>query len=96
MTVLQNGFDSCMSGTRTCGCCSHIASFIYYLSYARFLSEPLKKPGDSLNRVLLSLKKDEFSEDEDKDDESEKIATKRKDDTSDNIEECNILRQIID
>ena len=87
---------SCMSGTRTCGCCSHVASFIYYLSYARYLPEPLKKPGDSLNRVLLSLKKDEFSEDEDKDDESQIITTKSIENISDNIKECNIISQIID
>jgi hypothetical protein len=85
---------SCMSGTRTCGCCSHVASFIYYLSYARYLSEPLKKPGDSLNRVLLSLKKDEFSEDEDN--ESQIITTNSIENISDNIEECNIISQIID
>ena len=83
-----------MSGTRTCGCCSNVASFIYYLSYARYLSEPLKKPGDSLNRVLLSLKKDEFSEDEDN--ESQIITTKSIENISDNIEECNIISQIID
>ena len=35
---------SCLSGAHTCGCCSHVASVIYYLCYARFLS-PLRKPG---------------------------------------------------
>jgi hypothetical protein len=54
---------------RTCGCCSHEASFIYYLSFARFQSDPLKKPGCSLDRVLVSLNKDELSDDDtDKDD----------------------------
>ena len=61
---------SCLSRARTCGCCSHVASLIYYLSYARYLPEPLKKPGISLDNLLVCLKKDEFSEDEiDKTDE---------------------------
>ena len=60
---------SCMSGLRTCGCCSHVAAFIYYLSFARFQSDPLKKPGCSLDIALVSLNKDELSDDDtDKDD----------------------------
>ena len=38
---------SCMAGKRTCGCCSHSASLIYNLSYARFQSDPLKCPSSS-------------------------------------------------
>ena len=63
-TVFLKWICSCLSGARTCGCCSHVASFIYYLSYARYLPEPLKKPGISLDNLLVCLKKDEFSEDE--------------------------------
>jgi len=87
-----------LSGTRTCGCCSHIASLINYLSYARFLSEPLRKPGASLNHVLLTLKKDEFSEDEEIDDESTLTAViyTISYDVSDSIEDSNILSQIVD
>jgi hypothetical protein len=89
---------SCLSGTRTCSRCSHIASLIYYLSYARFLSEPLRKPGASLNHVLLTLKKDEFSEDEEIDDERTLTAVKDtiSYDVSDSIEDSNILSQIVD
>ncbi len=42
----------------------------------------------------MSLKKDEFCEDEDN--ESQIITTKSKENISDNIEECNIISQIID
>ena len=45
---------SCMSGLRSCGCFSHVVSFIYYVSFARFQTDPLKKPGSSLDRVLVS------------------------------------------
>ena len=62
--IISKWICSCLSGRRTCGCCSHVASLIYFLSYARFQSEPLKKPGSSLNNLLLCIKKDEFSEDE--------------------------------
>ena len=37
---------------------------IYYLSEARYLDEPLKRPGSSLNTLLVSLKKDDFSKGE--------------------------------
>jgi hypothetical protein len=55
---------SCLSGQRTCGCCSHIAALIYYLSFARFQPDSLKNPGMSLSRAIICIKKDEFSDDE--------------------------------
>jgi hypothetical protein len=39
---------SCLSGQRTCGCCSHIAA----LSFARFQPDSLKNPGMSLSRAI--------------------------------------------
>ncbi len=42
----------CLSGSRTCGTCSHVAAILYYLCYAKFLNEPLKKPGFMLNKFL--------------------------------------------
>jgi hypothetical protein len=43
---------SCLSGSRTCGTCSNVAAILYYLCYAKFLNEPLKKPGFMLNKFL--------------------------------------------
>ena len=32
----------CANGSRTVGCCSHIAAVVYYLAHARYLSKILK------------------------------------------------------
>ena len=89
---------SCLSGLRTCGCCSHVASLIYYLSYARYLDEPLKSPGSSLNTLLVSLKKDEFSEDENNETSIIIQSNEESESTISNIddEQLSFLSQIID
>ena len=100
---------SCLSGARTCWCCSHVASLIYYLSYARYLLESLKKPGISLDNLLVCLKKDEFSEDEiDKTDKIdaesyeknetllEALDSKSINDDLNDVNDLNVLSQIID
>ena len=92
-----------MSGLRTCGCCSHVASFIYYLSFARFQSDPLKKPGCSLDIALVSLNKDELSDDDTDIDDAVDIPTQilLKDDdlnsatATNDIDEVDIVSQIV-
>ena len=34
---IQSWYCTCKNGTRTVGCCSHIASIIYYFSLAKYL-----------------------------------------------------------
>ena len=108
-TVFLKLICSCLSGARTCWCCSHVASLIYYLSYARYLLESLKKPGISLDNLLVCLKKDEFSEDEiDKTDKIdaesyeknetllEALDSKSINDDLNDVNDLNVLSQIID
>ena len=45
---------TCLSGKRTCGCCSHVAGLIYYLSYGKHQEDPIKVPGKFLNKLLIS------------------------------------------
>ena len=45
---------NCLPGRRTCGCCSHVACIIYYLSCGKYEEEPLRKPGKSLESCLMS------------------------------------------
>jgi len=40
----------CKTGSRTVGCCSHIASVIYYLGYARYLDTP--EPARALYEIF--------------------------------------------
>jgi hypothetical protein len=42
---------TCKNGNRTVGCCSHVAAIVYYLSYARFLSNILR-PAEILTRLF--------------------------------------------
>lgn len=42
---------SCANGNRTVGCCSYVASIIYYLSYARYLSKIIR-PAETLTRIF--------------------------------------------
>ena len=46
-----------MVGRRTVGCCSHIATLIFYLGYARHFEFELSgsKPGSFLNSILVTL-----------------------------------------
>lgn len=43
---------SCFSGLRTVGSCVHVATVIFYLSYAKYQKELSKCPGFSLNRIV--------------------------------------------
>lgn len=42
---------SCANGLRTVGCCSHVASTIYYLSYGRYLSKIIR-PAQMLSNIF--------------------------------------------
>ena len=42
---------NCKSGRKQVGCCIHVASFIYYLSFARY--SDIKIPGEYLSSVLI-------------------------------------------
>ncbi|GAB1860852.1 SWIM-type domain-containing protein [Camponotus japonicus] len=41
----------CANGSRTVGCCSHIAAIVYYLAYARYLSK-IFKPAEILSKMF--------------------------------------------
>ncbi len=44
---------SCMSGQRTNGCCVHVTSVIYFLSYLNHKNQSmLKLPGNHLNNII--------------------------------------------
>jgi hypothetical protein len=62
-----NGIDSwlctCKNGKRTVGCCSHIASVVYFLSYGRYRN--LSLPSQSIANIFDSEVTIEGSEDED-------------------------------
>ena len=45
----------CLTGNRTCGCCSDIAALIYYFSYAKHQPYPLKRPGHSLDDIIVVI-----------------------------------------
>jgi hypothetical protein len=62
---------SCLSGSRTCGTCSNVAAILYYLCYAKFLNEPLKKPGFMLNKFLKEDHEVSDTEEENQVDEKE-------------------------
>lgn len=42
----------CANGRRTVGCCSHIATVIYYLSHARYLTKILR-PAQILSKLFV-------------------------------------------
>ena len=55
-----------MVGQRTVGCCSHVATLIFYLSYSRHFDFNLKgsKPANFLNSILVKIGSDsEYSDD---------------------------------
>lgn len=43
---------NCANGNRTVGCCSHIATVVYYLSHARYLSK-IVRPAEILSKLFL-------------------------------------------
>jgi len=47
---------SCMSGQRTNGCCVHVTSVIYFLSYLNHKNQSMVKfPGNHLNNILVDI-----------------------------------------
>lgn len=58
---------SCKVGLRTVGCCSHIASVIYYMSYAKYSTNPIPNPGKRLNSFLIIPTRESSSEEEEVD-----------------------------
>ncbi len=49
---------SCRSGKKQVGCCVHIATVIYYLSYAKFRQCALRFPSQLLSTILCDMKTD--------------------------------------
>lgn len=43
---------SCSSGLKVAGCCTHVATVIFYFSYARFYS--FRLPGEHLNSIFIN------------------------------------------
>lgn len=48
---IKRYYCSCPNGSRTAGCCSHLAAVIYYLSCARFKSKIIR-PSDMLTNIF--------------------------------------------
>jgi hypothetical protein len=48
---IKRHYCECANGTRTVGCCSHVASVVYYLSYARYLSRIIR-PAEILDSLF--------------------------------------------
>ena len=48
---------SCKSGRKQVGCCIHVASYIFYLSYGRYREKEIRSPGKYLNSVLINMSK---------------------------------------
>ncbi len=46
-----------MYGRKRAGCCSHVATVIYYFSYAKY--RDIKLPGEHLNSVFIDIKNNE-------------------------------------
>ena len=64
---IEGWFCTCKNGARTAGCCSHLASVIYHMSYGRY--HHLSKPAASLPLIFSSSVVLEAS-DEDEDETS--------------------------
>lgn len=50
---IRRHYCNCPGGRRTAGCCSHLATVIYYLSNARYKANILK-PADVLTEIYIS------------------------------------------
>lgn len=57
----------CANGLRTIGCCSHVASIIYYLSHARYLAK-IVRPAEILTNIFTSEDIDPVIEEDSDDD----------------------------
>lgn len=66
---LKGWLCSCKSGKRTVGCCSHIATIVYYLSFGKYNQQQERMAGN-LSVIfrsfdLVESDEDDFEEDED-------------------------------
>ena len=48
---IRGHYCECKNGARTVGCCSHVASVVYYLSHARYLSRIIR-PAEILSKLF--------------------------------------------
>lgn len=74
--AISSWYCNCLCGSRTVGCCSHIASIIYYLSFARHDSDlkykfPAAHLNDFFHTVESSDSESESEEEPDYDEEYE-------------------------
>ena len=68
-------YCTCPAGARTVGCCAHVASIIWYLSFARFHPEHLKQESSSFFNSFTDVAEfsdmsDDTEPDTDSDDEN--------------------------
>ncbi|CAF1125525.1 unnamed protein product [Brachionus calyciflorus] len=62
---INGWYCTCKNGSRTIGCCSHIASIIFYFGYARYLDE-IPKPASLLSSIYQNCFNDSSDEENDK------------------------------
>ncbi|RNA19707.1 vacuolar sorting-associated 13c [Brachionus plicatilis] len=53
--LFQAFICNCLSGQKTAGCCSHVASVIYFLSYLKFRLSGINLRGEYLNKIVIDL-----------------------------------------
>ncbi|CAF0981641.1 unnamed protein product [Brachionus calyciflorus] len=46
---------TCLSGKKVAGCCSHVATLIYYFAYAKYHAN--KYPAEFLNKILIDMER---------------------------------------
>ena len=59
---IKRYYCECKNGARTAGCCSHVATVLYYLSWARW-QEVIPRPAEKLTDLFVPA--DSGSDDED-------------------------------
>ena len=62
---IQEWLCTCKNGKRTVGCCSHIASIIYYLSFGRY--NKLTSPASILDSIIINRRIESDNEEDDED-----------------------------
>jgi hypothetical protein len=66
---IKGWYCTCPDGAKVVGCCSHIASVIWYLAYERFQSEERSKPsGTYMSLVDDSIVLSDFYDSSETDD----------------------------
>ena len=58
---IKRYYCECKNGARTRGCCAHVATIVYYLSYARWLPET-PRPADFLTDLFVPEESDSESD----------------------------------